>query len=60
MPRVELELETEQYQQLQQVAEKKGLTVEEEYRRRLVEGLQRSPYMEALLADLRAADEPLG
>lgn len=58
MPRVEVELDAEQYRLLQQEAERKGVPLEQACRERLVAGLQCSPYMEALLAELRAADVP--
>jgi hypothetical protein len=53
-----VEIDAEHYRLLQEAAQRSGLSLEEECRRRLEAGLRRSPYMEALLAELRAAEEP--
>ncbi|MDH4553917.1 hypothetical protein E8F11_01805 [Pseudomonas sp. BN417] len=58
MPRREVEINGEHYRLLLEAAQRNGLSLEEECRRRLEAGLRRSSYMEALLAELRAAEEP--
>jgi hypothetical protein len=58
MPMLEVEIDAELYRLLLEAAQRSGLSLEEECRRHLEARLRRSPYMEALLAELRAADEP--
>ena len=57
MPRREVEINAEHFRLLLEAAQINGLSLEE-CRRRLEAGLRRSSYMEALLAELRAAEEP--
>ena len=56
MPKLILEIETDLYSKLQQAARSSQLSLEDECMRRLEGGRQRSRYMEALLAELRAND----
>ena len=55
MPKLTLELDLELYRLLVQAARSNGLSLEDECLRRLEGGVRRSRYMEALLAELRAA-----
>jgi hypothetical protein len=57
MARVILEIDTQLYRMLQSSAETHHLSLEEECCRRLRAGEQRSQYLQALLAELRAEDE---
>jgi hypothetical protein len=57
MARVILEIDTQLYRMLQSSAETHHLSLEEECCRRLRAGEQRSHYLQALLAELRAEDE---
>ncbi|CAM3739207.1 MULTISPECIES: hypothetical protein [Pseudomonadaceae] len=56
MPKLILEIETDLYRTLQEAARTNQLSLEDECLRRLEGGVRRSRYMEALLAELRAAD----
>ncbi|MCY1546760.1 hypothetical protein D9M68_827750 [compost metagenome] len=58
LPRLEVEIDGEHYRLLLEAAQRSGLPLEEECRRSLEAGLRRSSYMEARLAELRAADQP--
>ncbi|MCY1398687.1 hypothetical protein D3C76_363650 [compost metagenome] len=57
MRRMSLELDMELYRQLKRAAEANHLTLEQECLRRLESGERPSPYMQALLAELRADEE---
>ena len=56
MPKLILDIETDLYRTLQEAARTNQLSLEDECLRRLEGGVRRSRYMEALLAELRAAD----
>lgn len=58
MPRLVLELDLDLYRLLVQAASSNGLSLADECRRRLEGGARRSRFMEALLTELRADDEP--
>lgn len=57
MKLVILEIDTQLYQTLKAAAEDHQVSLEEECRRRLESREQRSPYLQALVAELRAAEE---
>ncbi len=57
MKLVILEIDTQLYQTLKTAAEDHQVSLEEECRRRLEGREQRSPYLQALVAELRAAEE---
>ncbi|APC15650.1 hypothetical protein BLL42_07870 [Pseudomonas frederiksbergensis] len=52
-----LEVDTQLYRLLQSAAARNHVSLEEECRRRLEGTEQRSPYLQALVAELRAEDE---
>jgi hypothetical protein len=58
MPRLVLELDLDLYRLLVQAASSNGLSLADECRWRLEGGARRSRFMEALLTELRADDEP--
>jgi hypothetical protein len=57
MTRVILEIDTQLYRLLKSSAEINHLSLEEECCRRLMDPHQRSRYLQALVAELRAEDE---
>ena len=57
MARVMLEIDTQRYPMLKSAAEDHQVSLEEECRRRLEGREQRSPYLQALVAELRADEE---
>lgn len=57
MTRVVLDIDTQLYRMLKTAAEAHRISLEEECRRRLEGKEQRSPYLLALVAELRADDE---
>lgn len=57
MPKLTLDLDVELYRLLQQAARNNQISLEKECLQRLEGAAQRSRYMHALLADLRADDE---
>ncbi|WCM52513.1 hypothetical protein OH720_05715 [Pseudomonas sp. WJP1] len=57
MARVILEIDTQLYRLLKSSAEINHLSLEEECCRRLKDAEQRSRYLQALVAELRAEDE---
>ncbi|CAI8914606.1 MULTISPECIES: hypothetical protein [unclassified Pseudomonas] len=57
MTLVILEIDTQLYQMLKSAAEDHQVSLEEECRRRLEGREQRSPYLQALVAELRADEE---
>ena len=58
MTKVILEIDTQLYRLLKVSAETNHLSLEEECCRRLAGGERRSRYLQALVAELRADDEP--
>ena len=57
MSLVILEVDAQLYRLLQSAAERNHVSLEEECRRRLEGQEQRSPYLQALVAELRAEEE---
>ncbi|MBD9482176.1 hypothetical protein IB229_04290 [Pseudomonas sp. PDM14] len=58
MPSLTLEVDLDLYRMLLQAARTNGTSIEEECLRRLDGGGRRSRYLEALLAELRADEQP--
>lgn len=58
MPSLTLEVDLDLYRMLLQAARTNGLSIEDECLRRLDGGGRRSRYMEALIAELRADEQP--
>ncbi|MFK3792226.1 hypothetical protein ACI2KO_18430 [Pseudomonas piscis] len=57
MTTVTLDIDQQLYQLLQEAAAAHGLSLEEECRRRLAGKERASPYLQALVAELRADDQ---